>query len=185
MLLILLILSLPRMYLSFWKVDLVYWTLLWDSALVSHSMWESRALQVWPVQGILLSKLVLRSLITKASVRQLSYRQMRARSCCVIFGTWARSNNLHKLWPLKARPQTRCRWVLPLGAMQFPRTRWKLLLTWVYRILGIGQPESLLCSMIRNGYIKFGHRYKICTGRGNLIKPEKEMIACYFLEGII
>lgn len=46
----------------------------------------------------------------------------------------------------------------------------------------MGYAGSMFCSVIRNGYIIFGHRYKVCTGRGNLLKPEKDMIACYFLE---
>lgn len=43
----------------------------------------------------------------------------------------------------------------------------------------------VLYSIIRNEHIKFEHRYKIYTGREHLIKPEKEMIACYFLEIIV
>ena len=55
----------------------------------------------------------------------------------------------------------------------------------VYLFLEMGYAGSVICSMIRNGYIIFRHRYKMCVGRGNLIRPEKEMIARYFLEGII
>lgn len=100
---------------------------------------------------------------------------------CTILGTWARSHNLRILHPLERNTSHGAYAWYPLGSCNSLEQEKYLSLS----NTGIDHLGSVLCSMIRNGYIKFGQRYKICTGRGNLIKPEKEMIACYFLEGII
>ena len=115
-----------------------------------------------------------------AFIRQFFYHQMRARSCCTVCWKWTHSRSLcvqnhseHSHW------QDACAWY-PLELCKK-----KTAVLGVHLFLEMGYAGSVICSMIRNGYIIFRHRYKMCAGRGNLIRPEKEMIAHYFLEGII
>lgn len=133
------------------------------------------------LQGVLTTRWSCNSLTTRlAFIRRFFCHQMTAKSCCIVCWKWTHSCSLCVQYHSeRSHWQDACAWY-PLELCKK-----KTVLLRIYLFLKMGYAGSVICSMIRNWYIIFRHRYKMCAGRGNLIRTEKEMIAHCFLEGII